>query len=101
MKKHERHTNIILTAEFLLLVVCDSTHRLLARDAAAIKQQGMQVFSLHYSAYVKPFCHVFSLRSGKENQKKNRRLCYFSVQTKPAGSVSDRKLLQKPNAFPA
>lgn len=77
MKKHARHTNIILTAEFLLSRTCGSTRRLLARDAAAIKQLGMQAFSLHYSVHVKPFCRVFSWRSGDEEQKKSRRLLFF------------------------
>lgn len=74
------HTNVILTADFLLLTICQDSVQSWARDAAAVKQQGMHAFSLHYSAHLKPFCPLFSLQSVKKKRKKknNRRLCYFS-----------------------
>lgn len=47
----------------------------------------MHAFSLQYSAHLKPLCHLFSLQSVKKKNK-NRRLCYFTLLTKPTGSVS-------------
>lgn len=58
--------------------VCqDSAHRVSARDAAAVKRQGMHTFSLHYSAHLKPFCHLFSLQSAKKKRKRTVAVLFF------------------------
>lgn len=102
MKKHVRHTNIILTADFLPSTICVTTPLatlLLARRSCSNTTRNAGIFSALFSSPQAILTFIFiTIREKKETEQQ---AVLFSLLTKPTRSVSDRKLLHKPNAFPA